>query len=376
MEARHLSAERRREILSLVMRDPKSVVSAGGSALNTAMALQWSLGDYAEDVKACGCLGAIGEDEAGKILENSLQRTNVTALFQKVKDVPTGQCAILVPESGDRCIVAVRGAYRHLNSKFVTDSKSKANRALQKAKIVYCTSFLVTTPPRYSAVMYMAQKTKDTDVLFALNLSSATLLANSAIRDRMLSLLPYADLVFANEAEALAFVSASKPTEYHASAPEVLDAVESIAKRLQPGSTLAVTRGSKSTIVASVKASPSSVRSPSSAIECGTRNSGSSKNLKYIEVTEHSVRKLSALEVLGPVVDTNGAGDAFVGGYLAALIAGHAMNSKSAVEAGHFAAGIAVRCTGSVWDALHDDNAVRKHVRPLLCPPEDSLKSK
>mmetsp|Transcript_8310 Transcript_8310/g.11783 ORF Transcript_8310/g.11783 Transcript_8310/m.11783 type:complete len:130 (-) Transcript_8310:896-1285(-) len=85
MEARHLSAERRREILSLVMRDPKSVVSAGGSALNTAMALQWSLGDYAEDVKACGCLGAIGEDEAGKILENSLQRTNVTALFQKVK---------------------------------------------------------------------------------------------------------------------------------------------------------------------------------------------------------------------------------------------------------------------------------------------------
>jgi len=79
------------------------------------MALQWSLGDYAEDVKACGCLGAIGEDEAGKILENSLQRTNVTALFQKVKDVPTGQCAILVPESGDRFYVFTMDADTKIN---------------------------------------------------------------------------------------------------------------------------------------------------------------------------------------------------------------------------------------------------------------------
>jgi len=227
-ETRSLPRDATINILQNVKQNPASASSAGGSAVNTAMALQWALGNLARndessgtsagddaegfldgaagssDIQACVCIGAVGDDEPGHRLETALRKANVRPLFQKIQGVPTGQCAILVPEeSGDRSIVAVRGAYRHLDSKFITCPSSPAHKAIEEAEILYCTSFLTSTEDRFKAVDYMASYAQKAGKLFALNLSSASMLGASVeIRKRVISLLPRTSLLFSNESEA------------------------------------------------------------------------------------------------------------------------------------------------------------------------------
>jgi len=58
------------------------------------------------------------------------------------------------------------------------------------------------------------------------------------------------------------------------------------------------------------------------------------------KVTEYPVDKLAASDI----VDVNGAGDSFVGGFAAALIKGK--DEKECVEAGHYAASIILKVSG------------------------------
>mmetsp|Transcript_29518 Transcript_29518/g.41156 ORF Transcript_29518/g.41156 Transcript_29518/m.41156 type:complete len:143 (+) Transcript_29518:141-569(+) len=127
------------------------------------------------------------------------------------------------------------------------------------------------------------------------------------------------------------------------------EAARTIATHLLPGATAAITRGAKTTLVAT--RSPMNMRRGLSE-EKGTEEEAIAIKEHAIYVGEHAqLDDGSDLNnKLGPVVDTNGAGDAFVGGYLAAVVAGYPFDSTQAVESGHFAAGIAVRCRGAVWE--------------------------
>jgi len=338
IEPRLLPTERRKEILDMVTSDPESVMAAGGSAVNTAKALQWALGGVSAK-GACVCIGAIGDDKAGRVLESSCSRLGVTPLFQKISGVRTGHCAVLVPESGDRCIVAVRGAYRNLAPAFVTQHGHAGNAAVQRAQLLYATSFLVSTPSRYEAVDYMATRALETGKLFALNLSSAGMIEIPDIRKRIVTLLPRTDLLFSNESEATTLVSCLRKEKERANASKISarEAAEEIALLLKPGGTVAITRGREPTLIATNNYTP---KSP-------------------VIITEHPVVNSEPVSKMGPVVDTNGAGDAFVGGYLAAIVKGHLPMSPVPVEAGHHTAGIAVRCHGSVWDGLREETCPR-----------------
>jgi len=60
------------------------------------------------------------------------------------------------------------------------------------------------------------------------------------------------------------------------------------------------------------------------------------------EVVEFAVEKIPKEEI----VDSNGAGDAFVGGFLAGLVRGAPL--EVCVQAGHYAAGVILRVSGCV----------------------------
>jgi adenosine kinase len=62
-------------------------------------------------------------------------------------------------------------------------------------------------------------------------------------------------------------------------------------------------------------------------------------------VTEYSVTQITAAQL----VDTNGAGDAFVGGFLAQLSGGKAI--EECVKAGHWAAGVVIQRSGCTFPA-------------------------
>eukprot|EP00466_Bigelowiella_natans_P012966 jgi/Bigna1/146096/aug1.108_g20804 len=450
-ETRSLPRDATINILQNVKQNPASASSAGGSAVNTAMALQWALGNLARndessgtsagddaegfldgaagssDIQACVCIGAVGDDEPGHRLETALRKANVRPLFQKIQGVPTGQCAILVPEeSGDRSIVAVRGAYRHLDSKFITCPSSPAHKAIEEAEILYCTSFLTSTEDRFKAVDYMASYAQKAGKLFALNLSSASMLgdvkrklddnlstinvvmevdiiaisqlavssANKAsveIRKRVISLLPRTSLLFSNESEAKTLALALQKNKSFPHKNKSFLHKKNMGKKkmlLQDQkqdktttaaattttTTTAVTRGANTTLIAT--RSPISTRRDCSEEEEEEEEEEEGNDATAITIKEYPIyvgdheqqgnngQKIAIKTgndgcivdnddldyKLGPVVDTNGAGDAFVGGYLAAIAAGHSLDSNQAVESGHFAAGIAVRCRGAVWE--------------------------
>lgn len=70
--------------------------------------------------------------------------------------------------------------------------------------------------------------------------------------------------------------------------------------------------------------------------------------LCVFQVTEYPVEPLASEKI----VDTNGAGDAFVGGYLAKLVLGK--STKEAVEYGIAAAKIVIQQSGCTFPTNHN----------------------
>jgi adenosine kinase len=121
--------------------------------------------------------------------------------------------------------------------------------------------------------------------------------------------LPYVDILFANETEAAALGEAKG---WGTDVAVVALKVAALPKRsgLRPR-TVVFTQGAESTIVAVGGV-----------------------------VTKYAVPALAK----DLIVDTNGAGDAFVGGFLAKLVQGAEMDA--CVKAGHFAARVVIQRSG------------------------------
>jgi adenosine kinase len=135
--------------------------------------------------------------------------------------------------------------------------------------------------------------------------------------DQLATALPYADFLFGNEGEAAAF---SKKHSLGDDLKEVALAAAAMPKKdASRPRTVVFTQGSQSTIVA-----------------CDGK------------VTEYAVAPL-AKELL---VDTNGAGDAFVGGFLSQLVNGKDM--EACVKAGHWAATYIIQQSGTQFDKVCD----------------------
>ena len=142
---------------------------------------------------------------------------------------------------------------------------------------------------------------------FCLNLSAPFII--DFFGEQVATALEYADYLFCNESEAAAY---AKKHELGDDLKEVaLKIAASPKKNASKPRTVIFTQGSSSTIVA-----------------CDGK------------VEEYAVTSLPKEEL----VDTNGAGDAFVGGFLAALLAGK--DAGACVEAGHWAARFIIQQSG------------------------------
>merc|ERR1712087_12698 len=142
----------------------------------------------------------------------------------------------------------------------------------------------------------------------AINLSASFII--DFFTEQLKTVIPYADYIFGNETEAEAF---GKKFEFGSDLKEVGLKLSAMEPKINPNRkrTVIFTQGSKPTIVA-----------------CDG------------VVTEYPVELLPKEKL----VDTNGAGDAFVGGFLAELARGK--DIKEAVDAGHFAARYIIQQSG------------------------------
>jgi len=194
--------------------------------------------------------------------------------------------------------------------------KEPANMAiLKKAKIVYSSGFFTTVSPDS---LKLISEVCDTDgKTFCFNLSAPFIMQVPPFKACLMETLPYVDYLFGNETEALTFAESESWTEK--SIPEIAKKIAALPKKNGKSRTVVITQG----------------KDPSVVVKDG-------------EVTEYPIIELPKEKLK----DTNGAGDSYVGGFLAGL----AFDKPIAEchKAAAYAASVIVQTSGCQFSGVPD----------------------
>ena len=243
-------------------------------------------------------------------VETCASADGVKVLYQKNPALPTGTCAVLV-HGGERSLVANLGAANSFSSSHLDSSEAK--EAVAQAQIIYISGFFLTVS--VDSILTVAKASVEDNKIFAMNLSAPFLI--QFFGDQMAAVMPYTDYVFANESEAAAYGEAKG---YGSDLATIALKLAAQPKACGTRPRIVVfTQGSQATLVASAG-----------------------------KVTTFPVDPLP-LELL---VDTNGAGDAFVGGFLSQLVQEKPI--AECVRAGHFAARTIIQRSGCTFPKTCD----------------------
>jgi len=276
---------------------------AGGAGQNSCRVAQWMLGITG----VTSYFGAVGNDEYGNTLEKCATEEGVLVHYQKSESTPTGTCAVLI-NGGERSLVANLAAANTFTQDHIETETSK--KIIEMAKVYYITGFFLTVS--VDTILSIAKHSVENSKTFCMNLSAPFLA--EFFKDQMAACMPYCDIVFGNESEAENY---GKLNGYGTDIPTV--ALKLAAQPKASGTrprVVVITQGAEATIVATEG-----------------------------KVTSYAVDPL-AKELL---VDTNGAGDAFVGGFLSQLLLGK--NYAECCRAGHWASRQIIQRSGCTFPA-------------------------
>lgn len=275
----------------------------GGATLNSIRIAQWIL----QVPKATTYFGCIADDKYGKILREKAEGDGVNAQFQYTeKGEPTGTCAVVL--TGDKRSLCANLAAANC---FTEDHLDVASHwsLVEKAQYFYIAGFPLTVCP--SAILRIAKHANETKKTLCMNLSAPFIC--QFFKDPLLSVLPYVDILFGNETEAEAFSAAN---EFGTNdKKEIALKIAAWKKENKDRSRIVIiTQGDQPSLVA-----------------------------KDGKVTEYPIIPIKQEDI----VDTNGAGDAFVGGYLSQLVQGKELDE--CITCGNYAANLIIQRSGCTF---------------------------
>jgi len=272
---------------------------AGGATQNSIRVAQWMMGAAG----ATAFVGATGNgDEFGVQLEKSAQADGVNVQYYKTSKESTGTCAVLV-KGGERSLCANLAA-ANCYDKAHFDS-APIQELVKNAKIFYISGFFLTVSP--PTIMAVGQHTDETGKILCMNLSAPFI--PQFFKDPLAEAMKHVDILFGNESEAAIY---GEGAGYGTDVATVALKIAALPKASGSRPRVVVfTQGSDPTIVA-----------------CGG------------VITKYDVPVLPK----SALVDTNGAGDAFVGGFLAKLAGG--CDIETCVSAGNYAARQIIQVSG------------------------------
>uniref|UniRef100_A0A914UID9 Adenosine kinase n=1 Tax=Plectus sambesii TaxID=2011161 RepID=A0A914UID9_9BILA len=279
----------------------------GGATQNALRVCQWIL----NQPKVATFFGAVGKDNYAETLEQKASEAGVNVKYQHHPEIKTGTCAALI--LGEH-----RSLCAHLAAAncFTTDHLDipENKESVEKAKFYYIAGFFLTVCP--PAIIRVATHAAEHNKVFMMNLSAPFL--SQFFKEPMLAALPYVDILFGNETEALEF---SKNNDFNT------DKISEIALKI--GSWDKVNKKRKRMVVITQGDQPTIVAMDG-------------------KITEYPVKSLTKEQL----VDTNGAGDAFVGGFLAQYIQGKSV--AECVECGNYAAHAIIQQQGCTFPSKCD----------------------
>jgi len=253
----------------------------------------------------------VGKDAFGEQLRAAAAGDGVAVHYLEDPETPTGTCAVLVKDHERSLVANVSAAncyaLEHLHSEPI-------QKVVAATKVIYSAGFFLTVSPE--SMVELGKHCMEANKVFCMNLSAPFLPA--VFKDQMHTVLPYCDIVFGNESESAAYADANG-----LEGATIQDVALSIAKLPKASATRArtvvLTQGPGNTIVC----------------EGG-------------KITEFAVPAIPDSEM----VDVNGAGDAFVGGFLVMYMRG--ASTEECCRVGNYAAGKIIRTSGCVLSGTPD----------------------
>lgn len=271
---------------------------AGGAAQNSIRVAQWLLGTP----RASAYVGCIGNDENGKTLKNTTEAAGVVTHYLVDEATVTGTCAVLVTDK-ERSLCTNLGAANNYKKAHI--ESPALQQVLEKAQLFYSTGYFLTVSPE--SLVHIGEHAAKNNKPFLFNLAAPFVI--QFFGDQMATVLPYVDVVFSNEDEAKAYGQKQGWGEDLTVIAAKLAATPKVnTKRSR---IVIFTQGAQNTIV---------------------YQDGQISEFKPIPVDPSSI------------VDLNGAGDSFVGGFLAGYAQGKSI--EQSVKAGHYAASEVIRRSG------------------------------
>ncbi|XP_011502977.1 PREDICTED: adenosine kinase 2 [Ceratosolen solmsi marchali] len=282
---------------------------AGGAAQNSMRVAQWFLGKP----KVAIFMGSVGKDKYSEILEEKAKENGLNVRYQYVDEVTTGTCAVLITNGGKyRSLCANLSAANYFSPSHIEEPENK--KLIQETNCYYISGFFLTVSPE--TIQAVAKHAFQHDKVLMMNLSAPFLC--ELYKKPMRAALPYVDVLFGNETEAAAFAKANdfETTDLKEIAIKISNLEKINAKRKR---IVIITQGCSPVLLA-----------------------------KNGFIKEYCVTKLTE----DKVIDTNGAGDAFVGGFLAQYIQYHSLDT--CIKCGIWAATQIIQRSGCTYEGKPD----------------------
>ena len=283
----------------------------GGCQFNAMRVFNWMLDKDETDI--VGFLGSVGgEDPYGDYYQGLLSTENIIPIFETVDDEVTGLCIVMCCNR-DRAHITDLGASVSISNEFVERYWDR----FKDVKLIYTELFILKT--KKDICYKIAELGLKDETIYGFNLPSEFFLRNYTTD--IAKLCEYADIIFANHSEAIAFCKfLNLKIESNESAADI---AELLCKNIPK-------KNKNKTRIVVVTCGPQ----PAACCEYDHKN----EKLKFKDVFDvHDVPPEK-------IVDTNGAGDSFAGGFLSQLVKNKDL--RKCMDAGHWAASVIIQRRG------------------------------
>jgi adenosine kinase len=263
--------------------------TAGGATQNSIRVAQWML----QTPNATSFFGAVGADAFANTMTVCSKKDGVNVQYMSNPEVPTGTCAVVITDK-NRSLVANLSAANTYKLGHLLAREQWA--VVEKASIYYISGFFLTVSPE--SMEAIGKHALEHNKTLICNLSAPFLIEVPIFFERLKSVLPYVSVYDLTE-----IATHLAQTENKSARPR----------------TVIITHGASPTLV--VIADSSRVWS--------------------IKVYPVDYIKPEA------ILDTNGAGDALVGGFLAGMAEG--VTVDQCIARGHYAARVIIQRSGCTF---------------------------
>lgn len=281
----------------------------GGAGLNSCRGARFALKQAGHETKGVAYFGCIGQDAPGATLEKTLVDADIKCYLDKSADTPTGTCAAVV-KGKERALCANIAASAKYTMEHLTENWS----VLESAKFVYLTGFFITSND--AALKKVSRHCAETNKPFLFNIAAPFLLFINF--DAVMDAIEHADYVFCNEEEGstIAEKLGLKADDRVGAAKAICEYKKANTQRPR-------------TVIITQQAEP--------VIVC-TNEGGEIKQTQVVIPPVDSEK----------IIDSNGAGDALVGGFLAGMIQGK--SQEESLKAGIALSAMIIQRHGCVFE--------------------------